>query len=221
MKLGLCWYCSEKWAAGHTCKGHFLAYMGPDDEEDDALEQQEGSPATPPVISADLSHIYSMDGRPRTTALAFQGFLSTAEVFILVDTGSTYNFVHPRIAERINLRLTAIRPFRVYVGNGELLLCSNLASKAELRIQGHSLTLDLHILPIHGPDVILGVAWLSSLCRVTSDYDAGTLEFQNRGRPVCLRVTPRSPRQVSARMSASIMLHQEEAQCFEIVPVGD
>lgn len=56
-----------------------------------------------------------------------------------------------------------------------------MSSKAELRIQGHSFFMDLHILPVHGPDVILGMSWLQSLRRVTSDYEVGTLEFENGG----------------------------------------
>lgn len=81
------------------------------------------------------------------------------------------------------------------------------------------MVLDLHVLPIHGPDVKLGLAWLKALHHVTSDYDVETLEFHSRGRSVCLKVTPRSPRRVSASTLASIMLHQEAAKCFEIVPV--
>lgn len=105
--LGLSLYCSEKWVSGHVCKGKFLAYMGSDDEEDD-LPHHELSTTALDIITEDLSHVYSMDGRPHTAALKFQGFLGFAEVFILVDTGSTHNFVHPRIAEKIKLPLTAI-----------------------------------------------------------------------------------------------------------------
>lgn len=134
-------------------------------------------------------------------------------MFILVDTGSTHNFVHPSVAEKIQLPLMAIRPFRVYVGNGQSLLCSNMSAKTDLSIQGHSFLLDLYILPVHGPDVILGMSWLQSLHRVTSDYDVGTLEFTHKGRPVCLKVTPHALRQVSARTFASIMLHDDRANC--------
>lgn len=96
--------------------------MGFDDEEEEEPNAHESQTPTSEVITTDLSHVYSMDGRPRTPALEFQGFLSTAEVSILVDTGSSHNFVHPRIAEKIKLPLTAIRSFHVYVGNGESLL---------------------------------------------------------------------------------------------------
>lgn len=121
----------------------------------------------------------------------------------------------------MKLPLRAIKPFRVYVGNDQSLICSELAPDAELRIQGHSLRMDLHILAIHDPDVIQGLAWLSSLQRVTNDYAAGTLEFQNRGRPICLKVAPRIPRKVSAHTFAAIMLHQEAGECFELLQLEE
>lgn len=215
-RLGLCWYCSDKWAKGHVCKGKFLAYMGSDDEEADD-DRKETSPPSTEVVSADLSHIYRMDGQPRAASLEFHGFLGASEVFILVDTGSTHNFVHPSIVEKVKLPLTSIRPFRVYVGNGHSLICSYMCARAELRIQGHSSLLDLYVLPVYGQDVILGMSWLRSLHRVTSDYDAGTVEFMCKGRPVCLKVTQRKPRQISVHTLASILIHQEEVDCFEIV----
>lgn len=214
-RLGLCWYCPDKWVTGHVCKRNFLAYMGEDDDTDDT-ELSELPPTQTDVVTTDLSHMYGMDGRPRAASLELQGFLGASEVFILVDTGNTHNFLHPRIAEKLKLPLTAIRPFRVYVGNGNSLLCSNLSKQSDLHIQGHSFLVDLHILPIHGPDIILGMAWLRSLHRVTSDYDVGTLEFDHGGRTVCLRVTPRAPHAVSASTYAAILLY-DGAELFEVV----
>lgn len=196
-----------------------LAYMGADDEEiEEVSAEMDGSPDSDP-ITTDLSHMYSLDDRPRASSLELQGFLGTSEIFILVDTGSTHNFVHPRIAESTKFSLTAIRPFRVYMGNDESLVCSHKSSKAEVRIQGISFCLDLFVLSLHGPDMILGMAWLHSLHRVTSDYDAGTLAFLQDGHPVTLRVAPRVPRQVSVRQFASLLLHLDAVAVFEIIPL--
>lgn len=190
-----------------------------DYEDDGELEANDETVLDSKVITADLSHMYAMDGKPRTASLELQGFLGKSEVLILVDTGNSHNFLHPKIAEKINLSLRAIRPFRVYVGNGESLLCENMSQQVELRIQGHSFSLDLHILSIHGPDVILDMSWLCSLHRVMSDYDAGTLEFKRRGQPISLKASSHSPQPVFARAFASIMLHQTVAELFEIIPI--
>lgn len=54
-------------------------------------------------------------------------------------------------------------------------------------IQGHSFELELFVLPIHGPDIVLGLDWLRSLRRVMSDYVAGTLEFMSGSKQIALK----------------------------------
>lgn len=56
-KLGLCWYCPEKWVAGHSYKGQFLVYMGADMDSDKESEESPKELQVEPVISADLSHL--------------------------------------------------------------------------------------------------------------------------------------------------------------------
>lgn len=143
-----------------------------------------------PVFSADLSHIYALDGRQREDAIELRGIVGTSAVKILVDTGSSHNFLHPSVAKRLALPLRQIRPFRVYVGNSESLLCSYANIQTRLVIQKHVFLVDLHILPVHGPEVILGRAWLKQMRRVTSDYIEGTLEFLRHGQKVCLKLVP-------------------------------
>ena len=107
------------------------------------------------MISADLSHIYALDGQQREDAIELWGLIGASSVRILVDKGSSHNFLHPKVAENLALPLSQIHPFRVYLGNSESLLCSHASIKIRLVIQKHVFLIDLHILPVHGPDVIL------------------------------------------------------------------
>ncbi|VFQ94923.1 unnamed protein product [Cuscuta campestris] len=62
-KKGLCWYCDEKWTPDHNCKHCFLLLMGPDDDkerplEDDNLVDEEDTitaPVSSPPTTADLT----------------------------------------------------------------------------------------------------------------------------------------------------------------------
>ena len=117
----------------------------------------------------------------------------------------------------MKLPLTAVRPFRVYVGNGESLVCAFASVATEVRIQQETFTITLHILPIHGPDVVLGLAWLRSLRRVTNDFVAGTIEFVRDEVPVCLKVIPTELREVSLRSASLLLLHSTDAHAFELV----
>lgn len=216
-KLNLCWWCPEKWVPGHSCKGRFLVYMGEDMDSDDELEDGLDGQAESPVISADLSHIYALDGRQREDDIELRGVIGDLPVRILVDTGSSHNFLHPHVAEKLALPLRQIRPFRVYVGNGASLLCTHACFQTRVVIQKHVFLIDLHVLPVHGPEVILGRIWLKQMRRVTSDYVEGTLEFLRNGRKVCLKLVPPSAEEVSLKTFSTLLTLQGEAELFELV----
>lgn len=164
-RRNLCWYCPEKYVPGHVCNKPFLAYMRVDEDDTTLLEEE---PPSEEIITTDLSHIYAMKGKPRSDYMTLQGLIEHEPVQILVDTGSSHDFLHPRIVEKLKLPLTAVRPFPVYVGNGASLVCSFASVATELRIQQETFKVILHILPVHGLDVVLGLTWLRSLRRVTN-----------------------------------------------------
>ena len=111
-----------------------------------------------------------MDAGHRSRPLKVVGLIQDCEVCILIDTGSDRDFMHPAIAERLHLPLSPITPFRVYVGNGEALLCTHTSKQTSLEVQGTIFKIDLHILLVHGHDIILGMDWLESLGKVTADF---------------------------------------------------
>lgn len=166
-RQGLCWYCPEKWIAGHSCKRTFLAFMG---EDDDAEESENvAEPISPSEVVADnLSHMYTLEGRSRASSHILQGVVGQTTTFILIDTGSMHNFVHPKLVEKCKLPLTSVRPFRVYVGNGQSPTCSHMSAQVTIRIQDYSFEVDLYVLAVHGQNIVLGTSWLRSLHRVTS-----------------------------------------------------
>ncbi|XP_042008969.1 uncharacterized protein LOC121757502 [Salvia splendens] len=219
IRRGVCWYCEEKWVPDHACKRSFLAYIGPEEDKETKVHVQPPVQPETEVITTDLSHIYALEGKQIPAAIELNGFIDTSSVRILVDTGSSHYFLHPKVAERLSLPLKSIRPFRVYVGNGESLLCSHTSVQTRLVVQNQVFLLDLHILPILGPEVILGMTWLKSLRRVTNDYEVGTIEFIREGVPVCLKVTPPTPKQLSLRSFASLLTMQGTTDLFELIPI--
>lgn len=106
-----------------------------------------------------------------------RGLLKSKPVSILVDTGSTHNFVSPRLAKALQ-KGDAITPFDVMVGNGERLRCESQYDGAILSIQGRKFTADLFIIP--GADVVLGMSWLRGLGEVTWDFTNMTMSFTHK-----------------------------------------
>lgn len=162
---GLCYYCLEKWVIGHVCKQRLLCYF---DEEENGEEDVLAEFNAEEPVGADISHIHASDRGRRSRPLKVVGTIQKREVSVLIDKGSDWDFLHPEIAESLHLPQSPIRPFRVYVGNGEALLCSHVSKQTKLEVQGSVFLVDLHILPIHDPDVVLGMDWLESLGKITA-----------------------------------------------------
>lgn len=78
-------------------------------------------------------------------------------VVILVDNGSSHNFINKKLAIKLNLTAMKIEPFKVRVANGEGLMCDTQYKEVPLQIQGVLIKVDLFALPLVGPDVVLGV----------------------------------------------------------------
>ena len=153
-RKGLCYHCPEKWVPGHICKVKLLCYM--DDEVEVPQEDRSGQITEDEIITDDLSHLHALDGRGSSKPFIVQGTVGATPVRVLIDTGATLDFLHPRIAEKLQLELTPIRPFRVLVGNGASLLCTHISRGTKLSLQGTCFLVDLHILAHHGPTSFWG-----------------------------------------------------------------
>ncbi|GJY88752.1 major facilitator superfamily domain protein [Tanacetum coccineum] len=81
------------------------------------------------------------------------------------------------ILKRMKLAVSITKPFKVYIGSGETLLCENICSKVRINMQGLAMEVDLYVLHRKGPDVVLGIQWLQKLGKVTHDYVEQTMEF--------------------------------------------
>ncbi|XP_041999974.1 uncharacterized protein LOC121749469 [Salvia splendens] len=211
-RLGLCWHCPDKWVLGHVCKHRLLCYW---DEDGTPIDEWDGDVRDEEAIR-EVAHIHSLDGGGRSRPLKVLGQIQDREVSIQVDTGSDRDFLHPAIAESLHLSLSPIRPFRVFVGNGAALLCTHMSRQTELKVQGSVFMVDLHILPIHGPDVILGMDWLESLGKISANFASKTLEFIHEGRPFTLKGITVPPRRLGVQSLFTLQSSSVVSACFEI-----
>ncbi|GKF14895.1 ty3-gypsy retrotransposon protein, partial [Tanacetum coccineum] len=80
----------------------------------------------------------------------------------------THNIVQPRIAAYLNLSRQPLEPFRVMVGNGQFIHCSEYCSDVTLQLQKTKFTIPFFVLPVEGADVVLGISWLGALGTITA-----------------------------------------------------
>lgn len=127
-----------------------------------------------------------MEGTPALQTFRLLGSLRHHQVVILVDDGSTHNFIQSRVANFLALPITPTSALRVMVGNGHTLDCDTISFQVPLSIKGHDFRLDLYHLPLCGGDIVLGVQWLKFLSPITTDYQNLIMTFFHMGQPIML-----------------------------------
>ncbi|KAF3776086.1 hypothetical protein EJ110_NYTH49129 [Nymphaea thermarum] len=125
-----------------------------------------------------LCHALTNNG---LNALKVVGKINNQKVIVLLDTGSTHNFLNSRLAHLVEGKVTPLASFNVLVGNGERMSCNEVCKDVSLKMQKTPFTLDLYLLPIGGVDLVLGIQWMKPLKRTLLDWENMTLTFPKEG----------------------------------------
>lgn len=121
------------------------------------------------------------------------------------------------MAKLLALHTTEARPLTVTVGDGAVLECKHICPNVAIEIQGHTFEVDLHVLPISGADIVLGIQWLKTLGPIITDYDALTMQFANKGHLVELRAdAPMQAMNVSAQEIKNLLQTQAASSLFQL-----
>jgi len=194
---GLCYNCDEKWHVGHRCKGKVMLFIAEEqapspDSVDHEVVDDPGTTVLDnhePPADSDCSHIslHALARLPSSETFRIYGSIRNAKLTILVDSGSTHNFLQPRIAQFLHLQAQQTHPLRVMVGNGAMLTCDQVCPETQVSIQGHTFTVSFHLLPISGADAVLGIDWLKRLGPVTTDYAEFVMRFQHSNHDISLK----------------------------------
>ncbi|CAM8956889.1 unnamed protein product [Rhodiola kirilowii] len=200
---GLCYNCDERFVPGHRCKPQFQCLLI-DPLADDILDELDDT--TPPLFdppdtsqplpvhpdmpqtSLDTPNIslHAMEGHFVPSTLRLPALLNGRNIMVLVDGGSTHNFMQLRLAKSLGLAIEPSPHLSVTVGNGETLICAGLCNQLTLTLNNHPFQVDLHLIQLHGADVVLGFQWLASLGPIIFDYKDLWLSFEHMGTPIKL-----------------------------------
>jgi hypothetical protein len=140
---GLCYNCDEKYFPGHKCKEQkiFMAMSEDIFEEDVVLLPMEELPPpydlTPPSDPLDIDLVISLNSLTRFSApqtLKLIGYIKNRKVIILVDNGSTHNFIHLHISQEVNCYICAINNFQIMIANGGSMKCGGRCENVHLQI---------------------------------------------------------------------------------------
>ncbi|RWW34377.1 hypothetical protein GW17_00000841 [Ensete ventricosum] len=98
--------------------------------------------------------------------LKIEEFLEQQSVIILIDAGSTHNFMSSKVATHLMLQKEDYNGFEVKVANGQILKCNQKCPRVKLILQEQDIVADFFLLPLDGFDIVLDIDWLSMIADI-------------------------------------------------------
>ncbi|OIT19050.1 hypothetical protein A4A49_65563, partial [Nicotiana attenuata] len=103
---GLCFLCDKKFHPGHVCKNKAQVYMPKLVEEVELIEQLgEGSPNEDEIAETCEISIHALQGTQGYQTIRFMGYSRRKPLNILIDSGSTHNFMDSGLVARMCWRV--------------------------------------------------------------------------------------------------------------------
>ena len=128
---GLCYHCDSKWNPDHKCPNLKLYTVDGTKEFMEIAsyeEENEGQPVVDEVIEVETCEerpnisLHAITGSVTSRSvrtMRVKGSLHNQDIVVLIDSGSTHNFVDPAIVKSAHLPIDPRHKLSVAVANGE------------------------------------------------------------------------------------------------------
>lgn len=178
---GLCFGCDEKYYRGHVCKKKQL-FMLEAEEEEEVFEEAQQDLFSETVQEEFQISVHALTGIQSYRTMRIKGYVKKHVMEILVDSGSTHNFLDAIFAKKLGIVTQATSPLSVIVADGTKLTSTAVIKDFKWTMQGTVFSSEVRLLPMGGCDMVLGVQWLSTLGPVLWDFNNLQMEFTAFGR---------------------------------------
>ena len=145
-KKGLCYNCDDKWAPGHKCKqaslfllegvevslesNHQGQYVEDDTDWGKGRGHEEESD---PEIT-----LYALVGSPSPGTMRVKGRVNFVPLVILVDSGSTHNFIDAAVVPVLHVPVDESQVLEVKVANDDIIQTQGLCKDVRVCVQGQT-----------------------------------------------------------------------------------
>eukprot|EP00253_Pinus_taeda_P014292 PITA_14292 len=169
-KKRLCFTCQEPWAPGHRCaagKAHFIeVFSESSGEEDDDEDVEAGDshaiqgPLPPPPPAADGAYFAPTGGA-------------------LVALRGVPKYLTLQMVERRGIQTKSFDGFSVLVPRNQTMTCARYVPEFSVTMGTYTLTNHFFVVDIPDTNMILGVQWLITLGKVTTDWKTLEMEWDD------------------------------------------
>ena len=109
------------------------------------------------------------------------GKAGSQPIHILIDSGSTHNFLDSATAKKLRCKLLKIPPLVVVVADGAQLTCQSMCTSFTWVMENVEYETDVFIIALGSYDMVLGVQWLATLGSIMWNFEELTMEFSYKG----------------------------------------
>ncbi|GKA61760.1 putative nucleotidyltransferase, ribonuclease H [Tanacetum coccineum] len=165
---GLCFHCDQKFVPG--------------------IEQEF---VIPEVTNEDIPQISrnALTGLTSYRTIRVIGHYRSQRIHILIDSGSTHNFLDVYMAKKLGCKITEIDPLQVSVVDGNKITSRSMCTNFSWLLNGERFSTDVMLLPLGGCEMVLEVQWLATLGDIMWNFTSLKMQFQYEGRHVALRAS--------------------------------
>ena len=158
--------------------------------------------------------------------------LEKKSLCILIDSGSTHNFINANIVGKLGCVMEYINELRVLTANGNVLKCKERCRRFPWVMQGQNFVADVLSLPLDNYDLVLGVQWLVELGDIVWNFNKLQMRFkvgeedhmlqgEKMTRNSLLNVSEEKMGKVLSKSSQVAMIHFFNLQVTSIIQDGD
>lgn len=182
---GLCFDCDESYIQENKCKGRLFRMDVEGDCLVEIMDQRDEADLNESVTTTEISfHAFAGTFNPRTIRMT--GWLQGRPLLILINSGSTHNFIQESVMSRLGFEVQTLTEFRVFIGSGEYLVSKEVCRQMSITIQNTVITEDLFVLSMGDANIVLGIQWLEKLEAVTTNHKELTMEFHEGNKRILL-----------------------------------
>ena len=108
------------------------------------------------------------------------GLLRQQPITILIEMGSTTNFLNSKLAVRISLPIENRCRFDVNVTDRRILNCDHRRLQEKLLLQDQEIITDFFLLPLNNHEAMLRIKWLTTLGDISWNFKQLIIKFYSK-----------------------------------------
>jgi hypothetical protein len=140
-------------------------------------EPTDMTPPSDPLKVEPIISLNALTGFSAPQTLMIIGYIKHRNFIIVVDSGSTHNFIHRCIAQETNFYICAFNNFQITISNGGSMKCGGRCENVCLQIGEYHLKYRMFSIDMGICDIALGAEWIRTLGPILMDFKELTMQF--------------------------------------------